>query len=192
MFLWEVGYEDFADMDGWYIADRVICPSASYKVAPRAIAHRTNKATIFAWSPPVGHQYIAFPKQWCIPCRRSDYVSCLTVEPTVEWASKYIDTLVAASSETRLKATPKALPGSANPPAGVPQTQGEQLRGPYVTTHCLGPGWFERCSALVRLVKKGHPDGEALAMELYTDSKHLTKKVAASPPVLSDVKPWVF
>jgi hypothetical protein len=174
--------DELSSMNGWYLATQVVCLNASNKNSPKEIAKRTNSCELFGWSPPFGHQYIAFPQVWNIPCKRTVPCTSLVVQPTIDWAADKIGSLQEELDTLKLSG------GSPKPPTGVPQSQGEQLRGPMVSKHCLGAGWFERCSALVRLTLNCHHEAHTLAEELHADSKHIRKKVTEFTHMQSERK----
>jgi hypothetical protein len=163
--------DPLTSMNGWYLGTQVVCLNATNKNAPKDIAKRTNSCELFGWSPPGGHECIAFPNAWHIPCKRSAACTSLLVQPTIEWAADKINSLQAEIDSLKLGGS------GAKPPTGVPQTQGEQLRGPMVSKHVLGAGWFERCAALVRLTVNSHHEAFDFAEELHADSKHIRKKL---------------
>ena len=196
MFFWSDAEDP--SMDGFYIASHVSCLTASYKNAAKGIAMRTNKTELVGWSPAEGNEYVVFPKDWAFPCKRSQFCQSLTVQPALEFCSELIDSLQSQlDAKPKLYPSPKAAPVSTGGDSskarnGVPQEQGEQLKGHYVQKHCLKAGWFERCSALIRLCVEEHPDAKALAEELLADSRHVTKKVAELSRMPFGAKPLRF
>jgi len=164
-------------MDGWWLGTVLAPMSATKQSSNKELAGRYNRCVVFAWSPPDGHQYITFPKQWCVPAKRSVFCSSITAEPAVEWCSREIERVHALLD---LAPAGAAAPEAEEPKGGIKQGEGEKLAGEFVKKHCLRSGWFERCAALIRLVNEGHEDAAHLAAELSRDSGHIQKKLAQS------------